>query len=232
MQSQKPLHLYEEVMLLALRDEKGTIESGAPMYQYAIGGAILAELVLDGKLGVEERGKRRYAIAEDTARTGDELLDECVQKVRDAKRRQQLQTWVSRFSGVKKLKHRVAQNLVRKRILELEEGLILGLFTRKVYPEINPKPEEEIRERLRRAIFTDETDLDPRTVVLLSLAKNANLLKVAFPKKELKSRKKRIEAVVNGDVAGKATKEAIEAMQAAVFVATILPAITTTAATS
>jgi len=160
------------------------------------------------------------------------LLDECVQKVRDAKRRQQLQTWVSRFSGVKKLKHRVAQNLVRKRILELEEGLILGLFTRKVYPEINPKPEEEIRERLRRAIFTDETDLDPRTVVLLSLAKNANLLKVAFPKKELKSRKKRIEAVVNGDVAGKATKEAIEAMQAAVFVATILPAITTTAATS
>jgi len=231
MSKDRPLHLYEEVMLLALRDEKGTIESGT-MYQFAIGGAILAELILDGKIGIDERRKRKYAVPGDSARTGDELLDECLGKIRDARRRSQLQGWVAKFAGLSKLKHRVAGSLVRKGILQLEEDLILGLFTRKVYPEINPKPEEEIRDRLRRAIFTDEPDVDPRTVVLLSLAKSGNLLQVAFGRKELKSRKDRIEAIVNGEVAGKATMEAIEAMQAAVLVTTIVPVIAASAATS
>ena len=226
-----PLHLYQEVMLLSLRGEKGTIESGT-MYQYAIGGAVLAELILEGKIGIQERRKKKFAVTADSSRTGDDLLDECLQKVRDAKRPAQLQTWVSKFAGVKKLKHRVAQSLVRKRILEMEESLILGLFTRKVYPEINSKPEAELRERLRQAIFTDVTDIDPRTVVLMSLAKAGNLLQVAFNKKELKARKQRIEDVINGDVAGSATKEAIEAMQAAIFVATMIPVIVSTTATT
>jgi len=218
-------------MLLALRDEKGTIESGT-MYRYAIGGAILAELILEGKIGVQERRKNRYALPGDSARTGDELLDDCLRKIKEAKRPRQLGTWVSKFADMSKLKHRVAGGLVRKRVLEMEENLILRLFTRKVYPEINPKPEAELREKLRRAIFSDEADIDPRTVVLLSLAKAGNLLPVVFDKKELKIRKDRIEAVVNGDVAGQATKEAIEAMQAAVFVATMVPVMaTTTAAT-
>jgi Fe-S-cluster formation regulator IscX/YfhJ len=86
--------------------------------------------------------------------------------------------------------------------------------------------------RLKEAIFTETEDIDPRTVVLVSLADSTGLLKVIFDKKELKAHKKRIEQVVNGDVSGKATKEAIEAMQAAVLVACIMPAIivTTTAA--
>ena len=38
------LHLHEQLMLLALRDDKGTLESRATMYAYALGGAILSEL--------------------------------------------------------------------------------------------------------------------------------------------------------------------------------------------
>ena len=43
MTNQSSLYLHEEVMLLALRDEEGTVASGT-MYQYAIGAAILAEM--------------------------------------------------------------------------------------------------------------------------------------------------------------------------------------------
>ena len=55
------LFLYEEIMLLALRDEKGTIASGA-MYQHAIGGAVLAELLMTGRLTVDEsrKNKKRF----------------------------------------------------------------------------------------------------------------------------------------------------------------------------
>ena len=80
-------------------------------------------------------------------------------------------------------------------------------------------------ERLRQAISGDGAEIDPRTVVLLSLANSADLLKLVFDKKQLKSRKARIEQVVNGELTGKATIEAIQAMQAAVMVACIMPAI-------
>jgi Golgi phosphoprotein 3 len=82
-----------------------------------------------------------------------------------------------------------------------------------------------LTERLREAIFSDVREVDPRTVVLLSLAKSADLLRLIFDKKQLKSRKTRIEQVVNGEMTGKATQEAIQAMQAAVMVACIMPAV-------
>ena len=56
-------------------------------------------------------------------------------------------------------------------------------------------------------------------MVLVSLANNAEILKVVFDKKELRRRKQRIEQIVNGEIMGRAAKEAIEAMQAAVMVA-------------
>ena len=46
------LFLHQEILLLALRDERGTIESGT-MYQYAVGGAILSELLLANRIAVE-----------------------------------------------------------------------------------------------------------------------------------------------------------------------------------
>jgi hypothetical protein len=230
MMTNQQLHLHEEVMLIALKDEEGTIASGTS-YQYALAGAVLAELLLSERIAVEERKKKKYAALKDSTPLGDPVIDECLEKVVNAKNKQQLQTWVSRFSGLKDLKNRVARRLVERGILRADEDKVLLLFTRKLYPEVNPEPERKMIERLREAVFTEAEDIDPRTVVLVSLADSTGLLKVIFDKKELKARKKRIEQVVNGDVSGKATKEAIEAMQAAVFVACIMPAIivTTTA---
>ncbi len=43
----KQLFLYEEAMLLALRDEKGTVMTSFP--DQVVAGAVLAELLLDGR---------------------------------------------------------------------------------------------------------------------------------------------------------------------------------------
>lgn len=223
------LPLHEEVLLLALRDDEGTIAPGT-MYQYALAGAILSELMLEHRIRVEESGRRKLAEVVDRTPTGAPLLDECLEKIGAGKPRG-LDHWVGKFSGIKNLKHRVAERLCERGILHEEEGTFLLLFSRRVYPETDPRPEQEIVERLRRAIFTDARDVDPRTVVLLSLANAAGVLRAVFDKKELKARRQRIEQVVNGEVMGKAAKEAIEAMQVAVMVATIMPAIITTTVT-
>ena len=219
------LFLHEEVMLLALRDEEGTIASGT-MYQYAIGAAILAELLLNQRIALDESKKNKLVNLISSTPLGEPLIDECLEKIGSAKRRASLQTWVSRFAGVKNLKHRVAQQLCNRGILRATEDKILLLFTRKIYPELNPVPERDLIERLRQAIFTDSRDIDPRTVVLVSLADSTGLLKIVFDKKELKGRKARIKEISNGEITGKAAKEAIAAMQAAVMVCCVMPAIT------
>jgi len=219
------LFLHEEILLLALRDEEGTIASGA-MYQYAIGAALLAELLLSKRIEVEQSGKRKLVNLLSQSPIGEPLIDECLEKVGNAKRRAVLQTWVARFAGVKNLKHRVAQQLCRRGILRADEDKVLMLFTRKIYPEVNPGPERELIRRLEHAIFTDTRDIDPRTVVLLSLANSTGLLKMVFDKKKLKGRKARIKQIIDGEITGKAATEAIQAMQAAVMVACIMPAVT------
>jgi len=224
---QNALFLHEEIMLLALRDEQGTITTGT-MYQYAIGAAVLAELLLNKRITVEQSRRKKLVNLVSSKPLGEPLLDHCLEKINNAKRRASLQTWVSRFAGVKNLKHRVALQLCRRGILRAAEDKVLLIFKRKIYPEVNPEPERKLIGRLRHAIFTDSRDVDPRTVVLVSLANSTGLLKVVFDKKKLKRRKTRIEEIINGEITGKAAKEAIEAMQAAVMVTCIMPAIMTT----
>ena len=225
---QTNLFLHEEIMLLALRDEEGTIASGT-MYQYAIGAAVLAELLLNKRIAVGQPRRKKLVDLISSQSFGEPLIDQCLEKISNAKRRASLQSWVSRFAGVKNLKHRVALQLCERGILRATEDKILLIFTRKIYPEVNPEPERKLIERLRQAIFTDSRDVDPRTVVLVSLANSTGLLKVVFDKKELKGRKARIKEISDGEITGKAAKEAIEAMQAAVMVCCIVPAITTAA---
>ena len=222
---QNTLFLHEEILLLALRDKEGTIASGGTMYQYAIGAALLAELLLSKRIEVEQSGKKKLVNCVSLTTLGEPLIDECLEKIGNAKRRAVLQTWVSRFASIKNLKHRIAQQLCRRGILMADEDKVLLLFTRKIYPEVNPGPERELIRRLEHAIFTETRDIDPRTVVLLSLADSTGLLKVVFDKKKLKSRKARIKQIVDGEITGKAATEAIQAMQAAVMMACIMPAI-------
>jgi len=221
------LFLHEEIMLLSLRDEEGTIASGT-MYNYAVGGAIIAELLLSQRISVEQTKKKKLVSVINPELLNDSLIDEWLMKMVSSKKQKTLQDWVSRIACTRELNHRIATQLCKQGILRMDEEKILLLFTRRIYPEVNPEPEQIIIDRLKNIIFTDTDDVDARTIVLLSLAKSANILPFIFGKKEIKQRKQRIEQIVNGDIAGKATKEAIEAMQAAVMVACIMPALMTT----
>jgi hypothetical protein len=224
MNSLNSLHLYEAILLLALRDKTGTFFSSTH-YQFAIAGAILAELMLLKNVAMD--GK--YLHFSNRRMTGDLLLDECIDKIKTAKRHARIETWISRFANIKKLKHRVAEQLCQKGILQADEDKVLLIFTRKIYPELNPEPEHRIVNELYQAIFSDSEDIDPKTIILLSLAKQANLLTSTFNKKDLKTREGRMERIINGEITGQATKEAIQAMQAVVMVTCVLPAIMTSA---
>ena len=225
------LHLHEQIMLLALRDQKGTIDYRAGMYAYALGGAIVSELLLADRIRVAEDKKKLVDLLSSEP-LNEPILDECLNLVAAAKRRRRAADWVSRFAGLKDLRHRVARGLCRRGILRDSEDKVLLFFTRKVYPEIDPVPERNLVEQLHQAIFTEATDVDPQTAILLSLAHGTGMLSVHFDKKELKARKQRIEKIANGDLIGGATREAVQAAvqaaQAAAVAATIAATVATT----
>ena len=124
---------------------------------------------------------------------------------------------------------RVAENLCQQGILKEEQKKVLWLFTSRRFPERDPKPEREIMARLDAAIFKNSRDVDPRTVVLLSVAQGTGLLPLVFEKKKLKERKKRIEQIVAGEACGKA---AADAVQAAIMAAVVVPTLMTTMITT
>jgi len=229
MSSRRELKFYEEIMLLSLRDKEGTFATDEMGFVYSLGGALLAELMLGERIGIDVVKKKKLVDLVDAAPLGDPILDECLEKLGTAKRRADLNKWVSRFAGLKKLKHRAAQQLCRRGVLRADEGKVLLIFKRKIYPELDPGPERELVERLRKAIFTDTMDVDPRTTILVALADKAGVLKNVFDKKELKARKKRIEEIGAGSMTAVAVKEVVAAMQAAVIAATLAATTASTA---
>ena len=222
------LGLHEEVLLLALSDEKGTIIGGTWL-TLSLGGAVLSELLLREIAEVETEGKKSFLKLAVKKRTGDEVLDLAIEKIRNAKRRATLETWVSRFSGIKEMRHIIARRLCKKNILREDEKQVLFFFTQRVYPERDHAAEKEIIARLKDAIFTNGNDADARTIVLLSLVNSGDLLKVIFDRKKLKERKSHIQNLVKGNTLGDATKSAIQSAQAAIMVATMIPIMTSAA---
>lgn len=222
MPARTKLTMYEEILLLALDDEKGTTGMSG-MHDLAMGGAILAELMLLGAMHIDD-DKKKLASAEPGAQVADPLLAECLALVQQAKRRKRGADWVQKFAGLKNLKNRVARGLVTKGVLNESHDKVLGLFTRTIFPARDGGPEQDLIARLNEAVLTDTERLEPRTVIVTTLAQATSLLERAIPKKQLKPRKARLKQLAEGQVAAGATAAAIAAVQAtqtAVMVAII-----------
>lgn len=227
MNSQNRLHIYEEILLLALRDKQGTIFYDVH-YPQALAAALLAELLLTKKVELEVEGKKKFIKLTDSKLTGDLLLDECIQKISASKRRARVENWVPRFANIPRLKSKAAQNLCKRGILKMEENKVLFLFKYKKYPEIDPKPEKRLIEKLRKAIFGANKSIEPETVILIAICEKTGILNHLFDKRKLREKKKWIKEIISGNLIGNATKEAVDAMNAAIFVAVIVPAVVAT----
>jgi len=120
------LSLAEELMLLALNEEKGTVLVAASVgLPYGLAGALLIDLEAAGLVRLE--GKEVFAVPTGSAR--DELLDEALGAIRASKRTRTLGHWVNKIgrSGGK-TKKRLLDRLASKGILKQEEHRLLLVF--------------------------------------------------------------------------------------------------------
>jgi golgi phosphoprotein 3 len=219
------LALHEQLLLLALHDEKGTAHTS--MFSYAIAGAIIAELLDTRRLRIEQHRRHATLVVANPSSTADPLLDECVQRVASAPRPAAVSTWVSRFAAIKELKERIADRLCHRGILKRSEDRVWWVFPRVVYPTADPAPEDQIVATLHDAI-ADDGEIDARTAIVVALAHSAGILPHVFDRALLEARAARIETMVRmTDVSG-ATKDAIEGARAAVMILGATTAVTPT----
>ena len=213
--SRHDLHLHEQLLLLVLRDRKGTVDYRAGFYNLAMGGAMLAELALAGLIRIDEDKKARVDAVPGASRPRDEIMAEGLERVRNSRRRRRASAWVQTFGNLKRLRHRTALGLCRRGILRTTESQILLVFTRKLYPTIDPGPERKLIARLRDAIMGD-SEIDPSIGVLISLAHATGSLRIHFERKELKARKARLKAISAGEHFARASAHPAVAAQTAV----------------
>ncbi|HSM04156.1 MAG TPA: GPP34 family phosphoprotein [Longimicrobiales bacterium] len=227
------LRLHHELLLLALHDDKGTLVFGQ-MVELGLAGAVLAELLLEERVVLKPEGRKGRPLVTVVSRAtlGDEVLDAGLRRLTDAKRRADPARTVSRLSGIPQLRNRTALALCRRGVLREEEDRVLVLFKRRVYPTVDPGPEQALVQRVRRAVDEPDADVGPRTALLVALARATHALRAIWTAKELRARKARLEALSTlSGPGGAAAREAVQAAEAAMMVVMASTVAATAAAT-
>jgi hypothetical protein len=218
------LSLAEELMLLALKDEKGSvIMSASTALPYGLAGALLLDLFFRQKITFN--GKTVEVV--DPAPTGDTLLDETLTLISGTEKHKTAKYWVQKIERkIKKLRDRIADQLVQKEILKPEEHRLLWVFQYQRYPTVNISPEMEIRQRIRNIVLLNHPP-DDKDRALISLVKACSLVNEIFSGEERRQAKKRIKEITEEEKIGKAVSYVVAEITAAVTAVVIITAAST-----
>ncbi|MDG4822249.1 GPP34 family phosphoprotein [Asanoa sp. WMMD1127] len=215
------LTLADELALLA-HDDEGVNRMASPGFGYALGGALLIELALAGRVVVDD-GRVRIA---DPTPTGAPLVDTALARIAGDQKRRKPKEWVTNLA--KGLPERVLAGLVEAGLVSRTTDKVLWVFKTTRYPSpggLEPSVETELRGRLDRAIRSTGP-VEPRTAALLSLVRATNFERRTFPDVPKDQVEARLKEIDQADWAATAVKKAIEEMHAAIMVAVIVPATT------
>jgi len=218
------MNLVEEFTLLAY-DDDGTPLTDSTHLDYGLGGGLLLELALAGRVDVADK----RVIVLDPRPTGDPLIDAALMRIVADDKSRKSGHWVSKFA--KDTRYQVLDKLVAEGILRVEKDKVLWVFPRTKYPAahgVEPVQETDARERMRRAVLGSGA-VEPRTAALGALVAATDLDQKVFADLDRKAVKARLRDIGEGAWGAAAVQKAIEEIQAAVLVAIVA---STTAATA
>ncbi|GAA3443232.1 GOLPH3/VPS74 family protein [Planomonospora venezuelensis] len=194
----------EEVLLLAHEETEGKQLVSSAYLDSALGGAILAELAVSGRIALD--GKK--VVVEDAAPLGNEELDAALARIAGDSKERKPESWVYRLQSGK-LRKRLLAGLAERGVLSEDHRRILGIFPSSRYPERDASVEQEIRERVRSALAGAVPD--ERTAALIAVLRAAKIDRKAFPGLD----RQRVKEITEDVWVGKAVAKHIASMNAA-----------------
>jgi hypothetical protein len=221
----------DDLLLLLLDDDTGKPRVDGTRLDYALAGAVLLELAMDGRVDVVPGGWRRTFVVVTNSRTvEDEVLDGALNQV--GERRRTAQQLVPRTS--KGLRRRLIARAENGGRLRKERVHILGLIPVDRFPAADRTRRSELVERLEAVLVRGVTP-DPRTsavVALLSSIDAAQVVVGPLPRAERKAVKRRASEIAEGAWAADAVRKAVAAVQAAVAASAAGAVVAATTASS
>jgi hypothetical protein len=184
------LNLIDQLFLLSIDEENGTVVPSVVMpLGYGLSGAMLVELVIQGRAKVKDRQR---LIVTDLSPFGDELLDEALEQIKESEQPRKLTYWVKHFNAEpKKMRHRMVDRLIAKGVLTQEEMHLSWVVPYGDAPAQSASAKYLLKNRLRSLQLTNQ-EPELQDLALLSLAKACNVLKLIFTIDERKWARHRI----------------------------------------
>jgi len=201
----------EEILLLMLDDKSGRLqERAAPSGDYAVAGAVIAELALHGRIDTDPQ--RLYVV--DPTPTGDALQDRALAQIVAAPAISDSRHWIETLAAdADDYREALFERLVQKGVLKRIEGRFLWVFPERRYPMVSDKEEREVKARIMGVLFKDEIP-DPRDALLIGLCRAAGLFPLLLSGQELDRVQGRIDAVADLEELNRSLADAIREIYA------------------
>ena len=208
------LTIAEEVLLLFLDDEKGTLIRGPDIHvELALGGAVLMDLALANRIDTDPQ--RLFVV--DRSPIGDDILDEVLARVAACEPDRSTEYWLNEIrEDTQALMARFIDRLVDRGILRRVEEKILWVFETRRYPVIDDREEREVKRRITSVLFSDELP-DPRDVVIIGLVNACDLLGAILHHREAERVQARADQIAKMDLIGQAVTSTINDVRASIL---------------
>lgn len=221
--------LVEDLLLLLMDDETGT-PAGAGTLPYALGGAVLVELALLGRVDTTATGRfgGEKVVAVEGEPLDDPLLRQAYEKV--AAKPRGVQTLLLQIGG--SLWGDVVDRLVDRGLVRRESRKVLGVFPATRLPAADGRREQEVRERIR-AVLVDGAEPDTRTAALTALLSASGALPALRPQLAWSAPViKRAKELEQGNWGASAVNTAVARTAAAIAASSVAVAVTVITTTS
>ena len=197
----------EDLLLLLLDDMSGKKTTDGTRLDYALGGAVLRELVMGGRVDVTEKkgwlGRQRVVVT-DPAPTGDAVLDGALTHLGTGKARI-TQSAVAGLSH--QLRKTPLERLADAGVLRRESDHVLGI-PRERWPTSDAARGEALRTRLHHVLVVGLAS-DPRISALIALLSAIDQAHKVIDAADRKAVKAKAKTIADGDWAGDAVRKAV-----------------------
>jgi Golgi phosphoprotein 3 (GPP34) len=166
------LLIVDDLMLLLMDDDGASVQGAGTLY-YTLGGAVLTELALLGRVEADDSGIVNGPRV--TAAGEGPLPDPLLQSAYDtiAEKTQRVQPLLVALGA--DLWRVVLDRLVDRGLLRREESRMLGVFRSTRWPAADEQHEAQLRARIRRVLEDGEAP-DPRTAAIIGLLSASSAL--------------------------------------------------------
>ncbi len=206
------LRLAEELLLLLLDDETGEFSTSPRTLGYALAGAALMDLALEGRIDTDVDA----LILADPTPVGDDLLDPVLADIAAElnSRSAPATFWVRRIAeSAYELRDKALARLAAQGILDTDEGLAMFSLSRRVartrrYPLADAESGRAIHDRVMGVLFNEEIP-SPADAMIVGLTHSCGAFQRMLAPSEYEEIKERIEVVARLDLIGRSVTDAI-----------------------